>query len=702
MSTTAFVLIAFLIGADPVTPADTALAKVPADIEYFSSTLRFGETFTAISNSQAWKTISSDPGVKSLHGKALESLSNPQFAPVVKFFMDPANAAIPELAADACSKEIFLATGAGTGKSMALLQDLIGVAQFGPAFAQLQGGNAGIEERAHMLLSVLAEKPDRVRGPDVMIGFKVSDPVAVTAQLKRLDPVLKDLLKDSPLQDRIERVKIDEDDFLTLSLDGNMVPWDTIPFHRIEEEDGEFKPLVKHLKSLKLHVAIGVRQGYLLIVLGRDAESVRQFGAAGPRLMSRKEFAPVVKAAGKPLLSCNYTSAALRQAIATTEEDIEGTAEMVKGMLPLARLNDELIERIESDIDTIAKSFIAELVKPEATLDYSIRTQNGWETFAYDYTPVDGVSTKPLTILNHLGGRPVLALASRTDYQLKDHQSMVKWISKFAGYAEAITREKIPDSEDYWDRIRKDLYPLIKELNTITETKIYPALADSQSAIVIDGKWSSPQWHRDLPGTSKPMPLPEIGIVVGVSDGSMLIDGLEGYRTTMNRLYAKVRTMVPDNKLPEFEISIPNVEKVNGKTFAWYPIPKQWGVDTQLQPTGGLSERVAALALSRGHVERLLAPTPLAASLTPITRDKLIDSAMIFSGKELAEMMRPWLGVIVEQSREADRADVQRIGQSVVSLLGVVEHYGTVTYREKGITITHSEGIYRDFPVAKP
>ena len=96
-----------------------------------------------------------------------------------------------------------------------MLQEVVGGVRYGPLFQQLQGANNDDvnRSRARIALQILAEKRERLRIPVLVIGFKVSDPAKIAAQLKRLDPLLADALKDTPLKGRSERIKIESDEF---------------------------------------------------------------------------------------------------------------------------------------------------------------------------------------------------------------------------------------------------------------------------------------------------------------------------------------------------------------------------------------------------------------------------------------------------------------------------------------------------------
>jgi hypothetical protein len=689
--------------ADPA-PADTALGKVPADVESFGSMLRLGETVETIGQSRAWKQLWNAPEVKALREKAKAAFDadNEKTAPFKAFFAEPANAEIPALALDALSNEIFISVGAGTGDLLSLVQELAGGVRFGPAFQKLLGENPGdpTKARIRILLQGLTEKPERIRIPDMLIGFKLTDPAKVAAQLKRVDPLLTLALADTPLKGRAKRVKVDGDDFLVLELDGSLVPWDDLPIAMYEEKEGEFAPLLKHLKGMKLTISVGVRQGYLLIGIGSTTAQLAKFGGPGPKLAGRPEFKPLAEFAGKPLTAIGYTSATLRQAVATTPEDVLAFSELIKAGLEQADLPDNIREGIEKDAKTLLQSIARSLPKPGAATSFSFRTPRGWETYAHDYSTPSPEPSRPLTLLDHVGGDPLLAAVWRSGTTVDDYRGLVKWIKVIAGHVEKVAAVKAPGSEEILKTARTEIYPILNELSDVTERLWLPALADGQEGFVLDAKWTSRQWHVAAPKTDRSLPLPELGIVVGVSDRAKLEKSLESYRTVANKLLAKARELAPPDTIPEFEIPKPKVETRDGRTFAYYPIPQELGLDKQVQPTGGLSDTVAVLTLSRAHADRLLTKTPFQAGLAPFAnRSRPADSVFYLNWTGIVDAAAPWVDYAIRtKAPEDDREHAEQIAKKVIAALKLFRGYGSVTYREGGATVTHSEAVFQDIP----
>ena len=82
---------------------------------------------------------------------------------------------------------------------------------------------------------------------------KIVDTRAATNQLARLKTVIEAQLVGMPdLKKRCRKTKISGHDYLTLSLDGSLIPWDEVPISDYEKEEGEFQELIDHLKNMKL------------------------------------------------------------------------------------------------------------------------------------------------------------------------------------------------------------------------------------------------------------------------------------------------------------------------------------------------------------------------------------------------------------------------------------------------------------------
>ncbi|HUR52548.1 MAG TPA: hypothetical protein VMZ71_00315, partial [Gemmataceae bacterium] len=345
--------------------------------------------------------------------------------------------------------------------------------------------------------------------------------------------------------------------------------------------------------------------------------------------------------------------------------------------------------------------YVRGLKPPRGAMSYTARTDRGWETFDYDYTEPAAGAPKPLALLNHLGGDPLLAAVWRSNTTADDYRGFVKWAKVFGGHAEKVILAKGPDEvKEGWQKFRTDFVPLLGELSDVVEKLWIPAL-DGEEGIVLDAKWASKRWAAQFEETAVPLPLPEFGVVLGVADAGKLKQALEGYRTVVNKVIAKVSELSM-GAVPEVQIPKPQIEAEAGRETAYYPIPADAGLDPRVRPTGGLTPKVAALTLSKEHTIRLLDDRPLRVDAAPLKDLKRpLDSVFYFHWAGMVETGGVWAEYFIRQRAGADAGDAKTelaTARSVIQFLQVFRSYTSATYREGKATVTHSEAIFRDVP----
>ena len=115
-----------------------------------------------------------------------------------------------------------------------------------------------------------------------MIGFRVSDEAAVQQQIVRLENLIRERLDaEAPeLRDRLTREKIGEVEFLTMSLDGKLVPWDDVLADAELDAEEDVEKIKARLEATKFSISLGVWQSYLLLSLGEDNSVLAVWGRA--------------------------------------------------------------------------------------------------------------------------------------------------------------------------------------------------------------------------------------------------------------------------------------------------------------------------------------------------------------------------------------------------------------------------------------
>jgi hypothetical protein len=310
-----------------------------------------------------------------------------------------------------------------------------------------------------------------------------------------------------------------------------------------------------------------------------------------------------------------------------------------------------------------------------------------------------------LTLLEHLGGNPILAVVGRERYQPEQYDRFAKWVKTFYGHVDEALLAKLQgkDKEEY-EKIKKDVLPLVKRFDEVTRTLWIPSLKDGQGAFVLDMKWRSKRWLKDLP-SPEPLTLPEVGVVLGVSDADAFRKAIGEYREVINAAIGVARERDPGGNIPDFKIPPAQKEELRLGTLYTYPIPPQAGLDPQFQPTGGVSERVAVLALSRAHALRLLRPQPLKVEGGPLADPrKPMGRAVYFDFAGLVDGLTPWvefaikMGVTVPEGQDPEKVHKPILEQArtVLQVLKCFKGYSSASYFEDGVLVTHGESVFRD------
>jgi hypothetical protein len=717
---------------------ESSVQFVPSDAAFYSVMLRNREQIEAVLGSQAWAKLKALPAVQVSWQMALAEINKPEgeFAEFMQLYNQPENRELVELLLDMQSQEVFFYGGHSWVDFVDLASRLMGSMRYGPALMQLQTGGRGDPSKMQLtaLYKALAANAELIKAPDVIIGFKLSKTDHAQAQLKRLETLVKGVMKSHPeFKGRFERAKVAGRDFLTLTFDGSMVPWEEISFKDVEEKPGESAALVKKLKQLKLTLSLGIRDNYLLVSVGESPELLGKLGQ-GKGLTELREFKPLARFADKRLTSIDYMSKAFRTKVGTTKEDIDSLVDAAEQAIKGVDLPADKRGQVEKDLKELAKDLKSFIGETGAAFSFSFLTDRGEENYSYDWSEHrDLDSSKPLELLHHVGGSPLLAIVGRSKYSPENYQMLVKWIKKGNGYVEQVVENLDETKKAQYEQIAQVAHPLLRRLDEITGKMLLPALADGQAGLVLDAKIKSKQWFPGMPPTEHALPMLEPALIFGVSDEGLLRGAFDQYRVTANETIAKVREMVP--LVPEFEIPPPESRKVKGGTLYYYPIPAFLGIDPQISPNAGVSNKVVVLTIAQRHSERLLARTALKTNGGPLADiNRPLATAVYVDWPALVDTLTPWVEfgihaggvqkmfgeptaskatknqvasrdrVVLADSDEArqkealQKATQDIAGQvrTVLEVLKVFRGYSSCSYLEDGVLVTHSEMVIRD------
>lgn len=694
---------------------DTSLRLIPHNAAFYSSMLRNREQIEAIANSRAWAKLMASPYVQMGWAIYREQAADPS-SPAGMFeaaMLDPEVRKLVDLGLDMLSHEVFVYGDEGFVGLLDLAQQVLGTMQYGPMLMQVTGEGRGMrpdEMQGMLLLAILCENLDLLKVPDLIVGFKLSDVDRANEQLKNLEMLVAGMLAGqpelAPFKDCFGKTEVGGHHYLTLTLDGKMVPWHELPLRQMREleaEEGNVDALIAHLKKSKLVIALGVRDDYLLLSIGSSTRSLARLGT-GKGLVRMPELKPLEKFADRRLVSISYISRALMAQAGNSEEDIDDLLEVVNQLLPLAELKPEQAARIRKDAADLAKDVKRMIPEAGALTAFSFLTDSGIEGYQYSWGEqlvLDG--SQPLGILQHLGGSPLLAVAGRSRHSPDDYELLVKWIKVAYGYVREFALPELNDRErEQFERVVELFGPLVERADQINREMLVPALADGQAALVIDAELRSKQFIQALPPTAEPMPMIEPALVIGVADADLLRKAIVGYRDVLNGVIDAIRQMDPD-AIPEgYRIPSPQASKTDAGTVYNYPLPPMLGVDEQISPSFGLSDSVAAVAISKDHVQRLISTTPLAVGGVLEDTDRPLATAGMFDFAGLIDAVTPWVNFavdVINQETGNDILTATSIRSQVNTVLEVLKVLRTITgesYFEDGALVTHTLVEIRD------
>ncbi len=600
---------------------DTSLKLIPADAAFYSSMLRNREQFDAVAGSNAWAKIKEMPAVQQALSMYSMQSGVPGSGPaqVEAALHNPEVRKIIDLVIDMASNEAFVYGDDNFIDFVELLQDGGDAMRYGPMVAQATGRYSGLTQdqlQTRILLTSLAKHVDLIGVPGIVFGFKLKNVDLGKEQLIKLEMLANVVLEmNAQTKGHFKKTKLGDYEYLVLNLDGSMLPWDKLPTDKLidaEAVEGDAQKVIDRIKASKLVLALGLRGDYLLASIGPSLECLEKLGK-GDRLADRPELKPLAKYAAQRLVSLGYLSAEMVEGLNNQKKGIDDLQDAAGKLLTRANLSDAQQSQIRADINALAKDVKAIIPKLGAIAGLSFLCDRGVEGYRYQWGSHDRLDgSKPLGLVEHVGGNPILGVVARQKVSLSDYDLMVKWAKKGYGYFETFGLPNMPENERAKAKqFLASALPLLSRADKANRDLLLPALADGQLALVFDDKLTSTHFIESAPATEKPMPMIEPAVVAGVSDARLLKQAFGEYRAVVNGLIDAVR-QIEGSKIPEcVGIPEPKVSEGSSGTIYSFTLPDAWGVDKQIVPNIGVSEHVAVFTASQQHTERLLKTTPL-------------------------------------------------------------------------------------------
>jgi hypothetical protein len=718
-------LVLVLLARQPGCAADLAeqahsLRMAPADAAFYSASLRLKEQFDVLVESKAYAKLLEIPLVQLVKMQvAFQWQQSPE--PTVAKFREYVQSAEGQEAVavlkEMFSEEMFVYGGGDIAQSFKLLMKLNGIQRT----ARLEAAARGEEVEkvvAERIRKVLEEDAEQFKVPTLVFGFRIKDADRARRQLDEVHALVRNQLdaQRPELSAHLQRDQIGGHEFLTLRLDGSMIPWDEIREKATDIDSEQLEQWRAMLSSKTLTVALGVVDEFVLLSLGDSTDHLATIGG-GKFLVDQPAIGRLARHAEERIASIGYVSQSLARSMNSPQQTVEDLAATAEQVLRQADIAEDHRSQLVEDIRSLD---IAKYMPEQGEASSVVfLTARGYEGFKYGTGARPMMdSSKPLTILNQAGGSPMLVFASRSRDTVEDYDSAIEWLTRTAKHVEQIAETKAkPEDWAKYQQYRERIVGLLHRLNEANREYLYPAFADNQGALVVDVASTSKQWIRHMPASPKPLPILGIAMVASVSDAERLRQGAKEYFAVVRDAIALARELNPE-KVPDFDLRKPQKRELeDGSALYVYPLPEEWGVDAQVAPNGGLSDSAAAISMRPETTERLLRPTPLKVD-TPLDLNRPAAMVAHFEFHKLIGAIKPWIdyGLDVAMGNlktdgddESDAASppeqspmmlqmgfvVPQIHQ-FLDVASALRSASSVTYQEDGLWVTHSETHFED------
>jgi hypothetical protein len=701
-----------------------SLRKVPADASFYSATLRLKEQWHIFLESKAYAKLMEIPFVqvaKMQIGYQWQQSEEPHVAKFREYVQSPAGQDAVGVLKEMFSDECFMYGGGEIAEMVKLFMDFNSLQRTG-SFEVTVKGKGAEEATINQALEILDKHADSFKIPTMVFGFRIKDQARAKRELNEVHSLLRNLLdQEAPeLAAHLQRDQIAGHEFLTMRLEASMLPWDKVREEAKNLDDEQFEKLKKFVNKHKLAIALGVTDEFVLLSIGETTDHLEKLGQ-GPVLADQAPIKRLQKHANQRIVAIQYMSKALAASVGSTSRSFDDMARMADAGLRMANISDEHRKEIAEDIRGLSLNLARYMPEQGDVAGVGFLTPRGYEGFQYTDTKQRMMdSSKPLTILNHVGGNPMVLIASRSKQNIEDYEQAVAWLKKTAGHIEKIAEEKSkPEDWAKYQKFRKRALGLLERLDKANREHLYPALADGQGAFILDISAKSKQWFNTIPESPKPLPMLELAFAAGVSDAERLRQAVKTYIEVAQEAYDMVKEInsrdMPELKLPKAH----ETEIADGGKLYSYPLPKKWGIDPQVAVNAGLTDKLVAVSTMPQTSQRLLRETkPNLDTSLPLDEPAALVVHIEFA--KFFDALRPWIdygvdvatgklklhpeeGPEAEKDRQAEQSPMlMQMGfvvpqvQQLLDVVSAVRSATAITYEEDGAWVTHSETHIQD------
>ena len=563
---------------------------------------------------------------------------------------------------------------------------------------------------------------ENLKLPTMVFGAKFQDEDLAITKVDQLEALVQLPLMASGQQQLLGLVKRVDDSRgsrLSVTVNGKLIPWDSIPTNDEFDEEA-MESLRDVLEDKNITLTVGMLDKYFVIAFSETTKDLLSLGN-GESLLSHPDFAPVVAMGDKQLTMASYTSDVLGETNWNAQLNgffsklFSQTSAAGRVLLKDDSEVHDLLDDIESDVEWMDTE-IAKVIPPfKGQTMLSFLTDEGWEMLQYNRTP-DFIlqSDEPLPGLGHVGGKPLMMVVTKFANHPEYFQLMRKIVqrakSRLDDALDMDLSEIDVDEDDQYEakRMVNKVYPLLERVANAYENLIAPSLTGEHGLVWTSGNLKAKQWVQGMPEADEPLPLPEFSWISGLKDRDSMIKGGKEIYSIFDSVLELAREL-DSNSVPE-GYSIPRPEKVTEKSGIkyGYPIPEDCPVPADLMPHVLLSDDLLVIGYSKATTNLLAEGSTLEVGKPVFSSDSKLASASYIDVGRMFQSFGPWIRYAVKQANvDLDQDLVQQSDlplesvnitpNDLMGLWSVLESIGEVTTTavSKGKEGVEIRSVYR-------
>ncbi len=681
--------------------SQSALALVPEDTAFFSTSMDMREAFVDWSNSRMVQRMRATPFIQRLEAELREQWENPdgELAQAKGILESPNGVLVLNLAAEMASSEVFVYGGDDW------CDTIESIVEFQQEISQVVGqGEAAMQA---YFTELTPEDLDDLRVPTTVIGFRIADGDGARLLLDSLEGVLRyglgSVEQAAPVIRRLKRSDFDDGQSLSLTVDASLIPAENVPPDQAEL----FEHAMDLLEGHKISLSIGIKGDLILLAFGEEASLVEEFGEGGSRLMDHSALSLLKEQPPEKLRAVGYQSKRWRESQwnANFGSYFQNLAAQFSAALATEADNIPDLDAWRSEIESDAQWLDEKLgeLAPEfgPMAAWSFAVQGGVEGIAYDWSEnLMAENAQPLDIINHAGSNPLLIVGGKQN-QLVGLREMVEavlergpeHIRRFIALA-----EQDDDEREKALMVLNRAWPMIEDVYAIYRDKIVPSLEDRQSVFAISAEWNITELP-DVPPPPKPLPLPEMGLACKLTNRELFLSSCLEIYNVFDEVVDLIRDIEP-NSVPEgYEVPRPDEEALTSGTRYFYSALSEQVPLEGFEPQVLVGDDLLVLGYSTRQVDDMLEEhettpieTPWWKGDTPVAAVSFVDIGA------LTQIARPWaeFGFVVSgtglDTPLSDERGPIPTGNDLLQIWDTLKELGafmaTSSINEEGATVT--------------